>query len=99
MDYANISNRLDDIRKEINGRLRIAMHGTNGFKEDVMKECIKRGVSKVNVNKLVLDDYHAYIQANASTVTLTQLQEVGVEKARKLCEWQMDVCGSTGKAK
>jgi len=91
--------RLDAVRKEINGRLRIAMHGTNGFSEDTMKECIKRGVTKVNVNKLVLRDYLDYFKANASKVTLTKLMEVGVEKAQKLCEWQMDVCGSTGMAK
>jgi fructose-bisphosphate aldolase, class II len=90
---------LSEVEKAINGRLRIAMHGTNGFPEDIMKECIKRGVSKVNVNKLVLRDYNAYYKANAATVTLTKLMEVGVEKARGLAEWQMDVCGSTGKAK
>jgi fructose-bisphosphate aldolase class II len=78
--------------------MRIAMHGTNGFPEDIMKDCIRRGVSKVNVNKLVLDDALEYLKANASSTTLTKLMEVGVEKAQKLTEWQMDVCGSTGKA-
>jgi fructose-bisphosphate aldolase class II len=75
------------------------MHGTNGFPEDVMKECIKRGVSKVNVNKLVLRDALTYLRDNASSTTLTKLMEVSVEKAQRLMEWQMDVCGSTGKAK
>ncbi|KAE9993057.1 hypothetical protein EG327_006839 [Venturia inaequalis] len=91
--------RLSEVKEAIRGRLRIAMHGTNGFPEDIMRECIKRGVSKVNVNKLVLKDSNDYIKANAATVTLTKLMEVGVEKARALGEWQMDVCGSTGKAK
>ncbi|RDI82608.1 hypothetical protein Vi05172_g7541 [Venturia inaequalis] len=91
--------RLSEVKEAVGGRLRIAMHGTNGFPEDIMRECIKRGVSKVNVNKLVLKDSNDYIKANAATVTLTKLMEVGVEKARALGEWQMDVCGSTGKAK
>jgi fructose-bisphosphate aldolase class II len=91
--------RLDNIRKTINGRMRVAMHGTNGFPEDVMKECIKRGVSKVNVNKLVLHDSLAYLRDNAATTTLTKLMEEGVEKAQRLAQWQMDVCGSAGKAK
>ncbi|QDS70086.1 hypothetical protein FKW77_004887 [Venturia effusa] len=91
--------RLSEVKEAINGRLRIAMHGTNGFPEDIMKECIRRGVSKVNVNKLVLQDSNDYIKVNAATVTLTKLMEIGVEKARALGEWQMDVCGSTGKAK
>lgn len=91
--------RLSEVKEAIDGRLRIAMHGTNGFPEDIMKECIKRGVSKVNVNKLVLKDSNDYIKANAATATLTKLMEIGVEKARALGEWQMDVCGSTGKVK
>lgn len=90
--------RLDAIRGAINGRLRIAMHGTNDFPEEIMRECIKRGVSKVNVNKLVLDDALVYLQENAKTTTLTKLMEEGVEKAQKLTETWMDICGSTGKA-
>jgi fructose-bisphosphate aldolase class II len=95
----NPGKRLDSIRIAINGRLRIAMHGTNGFSENTMKECIKHGVSKVNVNKLVLDDYITYVEENASKVSITKLMEEGVKKAQGLTEWQMDVCGSTGKAK
>jgi fructose-bisphosphate aldolase class II len=75
------------------------MHGTNGFPEEVMRECIRRGVSKVNVNKLVLDDALVYLQENAKTESLTKLMEEGVVRAQRLTEWQMDVCGSTGKSK
>jgi fructose-bisphosphate aldolase class II len=74
------------------------MHGTNSFPENIMKECIKRGVSKVNVNKLVLDDALVYLRENAKDTTLTKLMEVGVEKAQKVMEHWMDVCGSCGKA-
>ncbi|KAI1028744.1 hypothetical protein LB503_002627 [Fusarium chuoi] len=63
-----------------------------------MKACIEGGVSKVNVNKLVLDDYLIHIKEQASKLNLTALMEEGVEKAQKLTEWQMDVCGSSGKA-
>jgi fructose-bisphosphate aldolase class II len=63
-----------------------------------MKQCIKGGVTKVNVNKLVLDDYLVHLQTKAPTAMLTTLMEEGVKEIRKLTEWQMDVCGSTGKA-
>lgn len=63
-----------------------------------MKNCISGGVSKVNVNKLVLDDYLVLMQEQASKLSLTNLMEQGVKEAQKLTEWQMDVCGSTGKA-
>jgi fructose-bisphosphate aldolase class II len=80
------------------GRVRIALHGTNDFPEDVIKKCIKGDVSKVNVNKLILDDYLEHLKKNASKLSLTTLMEEGVKEVQRLMEWQMDVCGSTGKA-
>ncbi|KAI1334050.1 ketose-bisphosphate aldolase [Xylariaceae sp. FL0016] len=90
--------RLDMIRRKVNNRVRIVLHGTNDFPEDVMKKCIAGSVSKVNVNKLVLDDYLAHMKTKAPTASLTNLMEEGVKEIQKLVEWQMDVCGSTGKA-
>lgn len=86
------------IRKKTAGRVRIVLHGTNDFPEDIMKRCISYGISKVNVNKLVLDDYLVHLKEKAPKLTLTTLMEEGVKEARKLTEWQMDVCGSAGKA-
>jgi fructose-bisphosphate aldolase, class II len=63
-----------------------------------MKKCIKGGVSKVNVNKLILDDYLEHLKKNASKLSLTTLMEEGVKEVQRLMEWQMDVCGSTGQA-
>lgn len=89
---------LSTIRHRVSGRVRIVLHGTNDFPEDIMKRCVEGGVSKVNVNKLVLDDYLVHLKENASKVALTTLMEQGVEQAQRLTEWQMDVCGSTGRA-
>lgn len=86
------------IQKKAAKRVRIVLHGTNDFPEDIMKRCIASGVSKVNVNKLVLDDYLVHLKEKASVVNLTTLMEQGVVEAQRLTEWQMDVCGSTGKA-
>jgi len=62
-----------------------------------MRACIKRGVSKVNVNKLILDDYLQFIKTKSSELSLTTLMEQGIEKVVKLMEEQMDVCMSSGK--
>jgi fructose-bisphosphate aldolase class II len=91
--------RLDAIYQHCKKRdVRVVLHGTNGFEEDVMTKCIKGGVSKINVNKLVLDDYNEYFQAAAATEPLTKLMEEGVEKVVKLTEVWMQKCGSAGKA-
>ncbi|KAK6194035.1 hypothetical protein LQW54_011837 [Pestalotiopsis sp. IQ-011] len=90
--------RLDDIRAKAADRVRIVLHGTNDFPEDVMQACINGGCSKINVNKLVLDDYLKYIKEKAATTSLTTLMEDGTKAIQKLMEWQMDVTGSTGQA-
>ncbi len=68
---------LERIRQKINGRVRLVLHGTNSFPEDVMQKCIKGGVTKVNVNKLVLDDYLVHLQEKGSTASLTTLNGGG----------------------
>ncbi|KAI1638791.1 ketose-bisphosphate aldolase [Biscogniauxia mediterranea] len=90
--------RLETVRRRAAGRVRLVLHGTNDFPADVTRRCIAGGVSKVNVNKLVLDDYLAHLKAKAPTASLTTLMEEGVKEIQKRVEWQMDVCGSTGKA-
>jgi fructose-bisphosphate aldolase, class II len=89
---------LEKIREKVAGRVRLVLHGTNSFPEDIMKKCIQGGMSKINVNKLILDDYLIHLKKNAPTAQLTTLMEEGTAEIRKLMEWQMDVCGSTGKA-
>jgi fructose-bisphosphate aldolase class II len=64
-----------------------------------MKKCILEGVAKINVNKLVLDDYSDHLKASAGKIPQTKLMEQGVEKvARQTIEW-MEICGSAGKVK
>jgi fructose-bisphosphate aldolase, class II len=91
--------RLREVRAKAQGRVRIALHGTNGFKPDLMKKCISEGVAKVNVNKLVLNDYSEHLKENAGKVPQTKLMEQGVEMVvRQTMQW-MEICGSAGKVK
>jgi fructose-bisphosphate aldolase, class II len=91
--------RLDSIYAYCKKRdVRVVLHGTNGFPEDVMTKCINGGVSKINVNKLVLDTYNDYLQEAAPTTSITKLMEEGVEKVADLTAIWMKRCGSAGKA-
>jgi fructose-bisphosphate aldolase class II len=63
-----------------------------------MKRCIEAGVSKINVNRLALDDYFEHLKANVGSSSYTTLMEQGVEKVMlQTIEW-MEICGSAGKA-
>lgn len=63
-----------------------------------MAKCIERGVTRINANKLVLDEYNDYIAQNTGRVPLTQLIEEGTAKIRERLEWWMDNIKSSGKA-
>ena len=78
--------------------MRIVLHGTNGFADEVTQRCISAGVSKININKLVLEDYNNYIADNTGKIPLTQVIEEGTTKIQKQLEGWMDSIGSSGKA-
>ncbi|KAL2027637.1 hypothetical protein VTO58DRAFT_110325 [Aureobasidium pullulans] len=94
LDYA----RLKAIKKQANGRVRIVAHGTNEWPDDVTQRVIQAGVSKINVNRLVLDDYLKHSRANAAKMPLTKLIDEGIQHTTRQQEEQMDVAWSTGKA-
>ncbi|THX50921.1 aldolase [Aureobasidium pullulans] len=94
LDYA----RLEAIKKQANGRVRIVAHGTNEWPDDVTQRVIQAGVSKINVNRLVLDDYLKHFRENAARMPLTKLIDEGIQHTTRQQEEQMDVAWSTGKA-
>ncbi|KAI1266529.1 ketose-bisphosphate aldolase, class-II [Xylariaceae sp. FL1019] len=95
LDFA----RLDALRENIRGRVRIALHGTNGFPEETMRNCIAAGTTKINVNRLVLDDYYEHLRHDASKkLAHTTLIEEGTERIISLTKRWMVICGSAGQA-
>ncbi|KAF2717003.1 aldolase [Polychaeton citri CBS 116435] len=90
--------RLEQIQKQAGGRVVTVMHGTNGFPPDIMEKCIDRGVTRVNVNKLVLDKYNHYVAENTGKVPLTKLMEEGTALIQELVEEWMDHIRCSGKA-
>lgn len=73
------------------------MHGTNGFEPELLKKCIAAGTTKINVNRMVLDDYNDYIKAYAHKVPQTKLMEESTEKVVNLTVKWMEICQSAGK--
>ncbi|KAH7020135.1 ketose-bisphosphate aldolase [Ilyonectria destructans] len=94
LDY----DRLEMIKNKVDRRVRIVLHGTNGFPNDIMQRCIGGRISKINVNKLVLDDYLVFLKDKAPGMAVTGAFEQAIEETRRLVEWQIDVSGSAGKA-
>ncbi|KAJ5273086.1 fructose-bisphosphate aldolase [Penicillium angulare] len=90
--------RFEKIRVQANGRVHLALHGTNGFAPELLKRCVAAGVTKINVNRLVLDDYYDHLYANVGKIPHTQLIEEGIQKVADLTIKWMEICGSAGRA-
>ncbi|KAK6416603.1 hypothetical protein LTR95_017433 [Oleoguttula sp. CCFEE 5521] len=103
-DYHGVENihldyeRLASIHERSKGKVQVVLHGTNEFPPDIMAKCIERGVTRINVNKLVLSDYNDYVAEKTGKVPLTQLLEEGTAKIQKMAEDWMDSIGCSGKA-
>lgn len=76
----------------------VALHGTNGFPPELMKQCIAAGARKINVNKLALDDYYTHLRSQVHSLPHTTLIEQGTEKIIAQTRQWMEICGSAGKA-
>lgn len=90
--------RLEAINKQIDNRVLIALHGTNDFPPEVLRQCIESGAIKLNVNKLLLEVWNEYLRRNAAGMPLVKLIDTGMEVLQRETERWMDVCGSSGKA-
>jgi fructose-bisphosphate aldolase, class II len=76
----------------------LVLHGTNEFTEDLLLACVQRGMTRLNVNDLVLWRYNEYVKENMGRVPLTELMEQGTQLIQERLEWMMDVIGSSGRA-
>jgi fructose-bisphosphate aldolase class II len=90
--------RLGDIVSQIDGRVCVALHGTNDFPEEVMRKCIRAGATKLNVNKLLLEVGNEVLRKNAASWGVPRLVDEVVRVVREETERWMDVCGSSGRA-
>ncbi|KAK5097446.1 hypothetical protein LTS08_006858 [Lithohypha guttulata] len=88
--------RLERIHSQLRGRARLALHGTNDFSPKLTQECIGNGVTKFNVNKLLLASYHHFIKENADQ-PITKLIDQGIEVVQRETEKWMVVCGSANR--
>ncbi|KAK4960653.1 hypothetical protein LTR66_012959 [Elasticomyces elasticus] len=103
-DYHGVENihldydRLASIHEKSKSKVQTVLHGTNEFTPEIMAKCIERGVTRINVNKLVLHKYNKYVAENTGKVPLTELMEKGTGLIQELVEEWMDSIGSSGKA-
>jgi len=76
----------------------MVLHGTNSYADEDLRKCVRAGMVKMNVNKLIMDDYTDFVNEQTGKLGITALMEGGIAKYQASIAHCMDVCGSTGKA-
>ena len=80
----------------------LVLHGTSGVPDETVKECIQRGMCKVNyatdLRIAFTEGVKEYLQANPSAYDPKKYGAAGREKVKQYVMQKILVCGSNGKA-
>ena len=92
--------RLSEIRKVVS--IPLVLHGASGVPDDAVKECIRRGISKVNfateLRIAFSDGIKAYLKDNPDAFDPKKYCSVGMNNVTELVKNKILVCGSNGRA-
>lgn len=92
--------RLSEIRKVVS--IPLVLHGTSGVPDDAVRECIRRGICKVNyatdLRIAFTNGVKAFLGENPETFDPKKYNAVGREKVKEYVMSKMIVCGSNDKA-
>lgn len=89
--------RLQSINDAVGGKVRLVLHGADPFTKEIFQKCIDCGVSKININKVLNNEYIKVQQEKAGKVPLTTLLEEATNAMQKAVEGCMDRLGSSGR--
>tara|TARA_R110002060_G_scaffold12011_11_gene17338 strand:- start:521 stop:1240 length:720 start_codon:yes stop_codon:yes gene_type:complete len=90
--------RLEAVQKASKGKVRLVLHGSGSFTEDIYRDCIKRGISKINVNAQLVEPWAEMVEKRETFTPLTKLVEDSIEIFQEEVVKLMKMAGSCGKA-
>lgn len=92
--------RLSEIRKRVD--VPLVLHGASGVPAELVQECIKRGISKVNfateLRIAYSDGVKDYLKENPNVFDPKKYGAIAMEYVTHLVCEKMELCGSKGKA-
>lgn len=92
--------RLSEIRAVVD--IPLVLHGASGLSDEDVKDCVKRGICKVNfateLRVAYTDAGKALLKEKPDTFDPKKLGEVGMSAVTELVKGRMKVCGCDGKA-
>ncbi|MCI9632322.1 MAG: class II fructose-bisphosphate aldolase [Ruminococcus sp.] len=92
--------RVSEIRKVVS--IPLVLHGASGLSDEEVRECVRRGICKVNfateLRAAYTDAGKKLIEEKPDTFDPKKLGVVGMEAVKNLVMERMKVCGCDGKA-
>lgn len=92
-------NRLSEIKENVS--IPLVLHGTSGVPDEVVKECIKRGICKVNyatdLRIAFSNGVKEILKTNPETIDPKKYFAEGREAVKEYVKQKMIVCGSAGR--
>jgi len=90
--------RLGSINDAVGKKVRLVLHGADPFTKEIFQKCIGNGVSKVNINKVMNNEYLKVQKEMAGKGPITGVIEEGTDKMQEAVQRCIDMLGSAGKA-
>lgn len=90
--------RLQSIYDAVGDKVQLVLHGADPFDKEIFDKCIGCGVAKVNVNKVVNQEWTRTVKERSGKVALTRVIEEATDAMQMAVERIMDMLGSTGRA-
>lgn len=91
--------RLQSINEKVAPQgIKMVLHGADPFTKEIYDKCIARGVHKININKVMNNEYVHVQRERAGKVALTTVIEEGTDAMQKAVERCIEILGSQGKA-
>ena len=89
--------RLQKINERVGGKVRLVLHGADPFTAEIFQKCIASGVSKVNINKVLNNEFVNVQREKAGKAPLTTVIEEATDAMQKAVERCMDMLESSGR--
>lgn len=91
--------RLEQVHQAVPG-IPLVLHGTHQVSDQLFRDSRQAGITKINLNRTVRDEYTDFVAENAGKLELTVLKMKGVEVYTKSIIGVMEgFLGSAGKAR
>ncbi len=92
--------RLSEIKSKVS--IPLVLHGASGLSDEEVRECVRRGICKVNFATELRAAYSEavkhYLEEKPDTIDPKKYGEAAMDKVKNLVKGRMMVCGCDGKA-